>query len=281
PAFRQSIAMAAWNGWGTTIATACGFVAASNSVWLANAGQPSPSARRSAAWRLMSATPTSSTALDLIALACRSNTFAPTPMTANRVTTACYACLRPGLAVLLGCTSVGRMGNAVVYFEVGAADEAALKRFYAELFDWQIEPFGGNYSSIDTRAGSGINGGIGRSSDGTPWASFYVEVDDPQVVLDKAASLGGKTVVPVTEIPNVLSWAMLSDPDGLLIGLFKSSGALRLQPSVGSGAPIDWFEVLGSDGERTRAFYSNLFGWQAGGAGPYLMVDTGAGRGIQ
>jgi len=173
------------------------------------------------------------------------------------------------------------MGNAVVYFEVGAADEAALKRFYAELFDWQIEPFGGNYSSIDTRAGSGINGGIGRSSDGTPWASFYVEVDDPQVVLDKAASLGGKTVVPVTEIPNVLTWAMLSDPDGLLIGLFKSSGALRLQPSVGSGAPIDWFEVLGSDGERTRAFYSNLFGWQAGGAGPYLMVDTGAGRGIQ
>jgi predicted enzyme related to lactoylglutathione lyase len=85
------------------------------------------------------------------------------------------------------------MGSAVVYFEVGAADEAALKRFYAELFDWQIEPFGGNYSSINTRAGSGINGGIGRSSDGTPWASFYVEVDDPQAVLDKAASLGGKT----------------------------------------------------------------------------------------
>jgi hypothetical protein len=60
---------------------------------------------------------------------------------------------------------------------------------YAELFDWQIEPFGGNYSSINTRAGSGINGGIGRSSDGTPWASFYVEVDDPQAVLDKATSL--------------------------------------------------------------------------------------------
>jgi hypothetical protein len=30
---------------------------------------------------------------------------------------------------------------------------------------------------VDTRAGAGINGGIGRSSDGTPWATFYLEAE--------------------------------------------------------------------------------------------------------
>jgi predicted enzyme related to lactoylglutathione lyase len=172
------------------------------------------------------------------------------------------------------------MGNAVVYFEIGAANAEPLRRFYSDLFGWNLNTLDSGYTLIDTGAGAGLNGGIGRSNDGTPWATFYVETDDPLALLDKATSLGGKIVLPVTYIPNVGTWAMFNDPDGLLVGLYKPAGGLNTTPSSGKGTAVDWFEVLGSDPKRTWSFYSELFGWTSSGQGPYWLVDTGAGHGI-
>jgi predicted enzyme related to lactoylglutathione lyase len=175
------------------------------------------------------------------------------------------------------------MGNPVLRFEIGAADNAALKTFYAQLFGWTLQDLsGGGYTVVDTCAGQGILGGIGRSNDGTPWATFYVEVPDLQSVLDRAEAMGGKTVVPILDIPNWGSFAMFNDADGLLIGVMKSGSPMIGQPSPGQGVAVDYFEVLGSSGDRVRRFYSELFGWQIDGAGEagYWTFDTGAGRGI-
>jgi hypothetical protein len=49
---------------------------------------------------------------------------------------------------------------------------------------------------------------------------FYVEVDDVQAYLDKAASLGGKTIVPPVKIPTG-TFAWFSDLDGNTVGLLK------------------------------------------------------------
>ena len=53
--------------------------------------------------------------------------------------------------------------------------------------------------------------------------------------------------------------------------------------AAGEGAAVDWFEVLGSDAERTQRFYTELFGWTLNSDGfpGYRLVDTGAGHGIQ
>jgi uncharacterized protein len=175
------------------------------------------------------------------------------------------------------------MGNAVVHFELGAADEQQLVRFYGELFGWGMQPIPGGYTLIDTRAGSGINGGIGQSRTGDPWVAFYVEADDLQTVLDSAETLGARTIVPVSEVPGIVTWAMFADPDGLLIGLVKGDGGGQgdQHPSQGEGAAVDWFEVLGSDAGNTQRFYTELFGWKIGDSGSpgYGLVDTGAGRG--
>jgi predicted enzyme related to lactoylglutathione lyase len=176
------------------------------------------------------------------------------------------------------------MGNAVVHFEIGAAQDEPLVKFYGELFGWGLRTIPGvNYTLVDTQGGGGINGGIGRSRTGHPWSTFYVQVDDVQAALDKAASLGARTVLPVHELPGMATFAMFDDPDGLLVGLVKAEeprdGAPQ-GPAPGEGAPVDWFEVLGADGERSKAFYAELFGWKVGQGG-YGMVDTGAGQGIQ
>ena len=179
------------------------------------------------------------------------------------------------------------MGHAVVHFEIGGPDVEPLTSFYGQLFGWGLESIpGGGYVLIDTRGGSGINGGIGKSQTGEPWSSFYVEADDPQAVLDKAESLGATTVMPVTDFGGMVTIAMFNDPDGLLVGLVKSAGdpaeGEALAPSPGDGAPVDWFEVLGGDAQRTQSFYTALFGWTVKeGFEGYRMVDTGEGRGIQ
>lgn len=174
------------------------------------------------------------------------------------------------------------MGNAVVHFGVGAADDGPLVTFYGELFGWSLQGFpGGGYTAIDTRGGGGINGGIGKSLTGAPWSTFYVATDDLQATLDRASSLGGSTVLPATDLGGAAAIALFSDPDGLLVGLVQASG--ESVPSAGSGEPVTWFEVVGSDAARTQRFYADLFGWTVDSSGfpGYAVVDPLSGRGIQ
>ena len=180
------------------------------------------------------------------------------------------------------------MGNPVVHFEVGAPDDSLLVAFYGELFGWGLQGYaGGGYTMIDTRGGGGINGGIGKSQTGEPWSAFYVETDDLQATLDQASSLGGTTVMPVTDLGGAVTIAMFNDPDGLLIGLVQASAGPaqpdQAAPSAGSGEPVTWFEIFGSDAARTQQFYAGLFGWDVDSAGfpGYAVADTGSGRGIQ
>ena len=179
------------------------------------------------------------------------------------------------------------MGHAVVHFEIGGSDVEPLTSFYGQLFGWGLESIpGGGYVLIDTRGSGGINGGIGKSQTGEPWSAFYVEADDLQAVLDKAESLGATTAMPVTDFGGMVTIAMFNDPDGLLVGLVESAGdpaeGEASAPSPGDGAPVDWFEVLGGDAQRTQTFYAALFGWTVKeGFEGYRMVDTGEGRGIQ
>jgi predicted enzyme related to lactoylglutathione lyase len=170
---------------------------------------------------------------------------------------------------------------------MGAADDGPLVAFYGGVFGWGLQGFsGGGYTTIDTLGGTGINGGIGKSQTGEPWSAFYVETDDPQAMLDKANSLGGTTVMPVTDFGGAVTIAMFNDPDGLLIGLVRApaepSQGTESVPSAGSGEPVTWFEILGSDPERSQKFYADLFGWTIDSRFPgYATVNTGTKRGIQ
>lgn len=122
----------------------------------------------------------------------------------------------------------GAKAPSVVWFEVLGKDGAKLRTFYSRLFGWQIAESGSGMDyGLVTATNGGIGGGIGRSPDGGDgFVTFYVEVDDPAAYLAKAEKLGGKTVVPPTEIPGVnLTFACFTDPEGHLIGLSK--GAVR------------------------------------------------------
>jgi predicted enzyme related to lactoylglutathione lyase len=118
-----------------------------------------------------------------------------------------------------------QMSDPVVHFEVMGKDGAALQRFYQQAFDWKIDtnnPM--NYGMVaGPSEGVGIGGGVGQLPDETypNYATFYIAVDDTDAALKKVEELGGKTVMPTTELPMV-TIAMFTDVEGNLIGLTKN-----------------------------------------------------------
>lgn len=184
------------------------------------------------------------------------------------------------------------MAHPVVHFEVSGPDDRQLADFYASLFGWRMETVPGvDYTLIHT-GGAGINGGIEKVTDERPATTFYIETDDLQSALDKINLVGGKTITPITELPGVATYAIFEDVDGLAVGLVLGRAETALdqpqpvpdsEPADSAGAaPVDWFELLGSDARRSQQFYAEIFGWQITAADSgYGMVDTRTGRGIR
>jgi uncharacterized protein len=177
------------------------------------------------------------------------------------------------------------MGSPVVHFEIYGKDREKLAKFYGDLFGWKLQSAPElQYVTIDTASGAGINGGFATNEEG-PQIIFYVEVPDIQAALEKIEALGGKTVAPRMEIPNVVTFAQFSDPHGNVIGLTEAGGPEQPGVSKGNNPPIAWFEVLGSNTSELFDFYCKAFDWKVKkteGAGiEYGEVDTGSERGIQ
>ena len=115
------------------------------------------------------------------------------------------------------------MPNPIVHWELNADDAKKAQEFYGKLFDWHVDsnnPM--DYGMVDTHTEHGINGGIHHSADAPKGVTIYVEVEDLQAYLDKAVSLGGKVVMPVTVIPNMVTMAQFADPQGNVVGMVKS-----------------------------------------------------------
>ena len=122
--------------------------------------------------------------------------------------------------------SSGKAGPPIVHFEFHSSDSEPTQEFFIELGGWKVDSSNPmNYGLVDTGSGAGINGGITPAQEGPAGGAgiiVYAEVDDLQAYLDRAESLGGKTVMPVTEIPDMVTLAMFTDPEGNRFGLVKS-----------------------------------------------------------
>ena len=117
------------------------------------------------------------------------------------------------------------MGQPVAFFEVVSADHERVQKFYSELFGWQVaaDPEMGGYGLVDTGAGeSAIGGGIGPASQpGDAGVKIYMRVDDLDAYLDRAEKLGGRRLVPPTDLPGDFGrFAVFTDPDGNQVGLW-------------------------------------------------------------
>jgi predicted enzyme related to lactoylglutathione lyase len=110
--------------------------------------------------------------------------------------------------------------HPIVYFEIGCDNRARTERFFTDLFGWHTQA-NGPAATIDTASDHGIPGHIvSLGHDPRHYTMFYVEVENVETYLDKAAALGGKVLVPPVKIPaGTFGW--FADIDGNMIGLLK------------------------------------------------------------
>src|SRR3989442_284953 len=95
----------------------------------------------------------------------------------------------------------------------------ALWSFYRDRFGWEIHEGGTEQFLYGEVHGEGIGGGIGSTPDGGPHVNVYAHVDDLHKYLERAETLGGKTVMPPRDMQDI-SFAMLADPQGSVFGLY-------------------------------------------------------------
>jgi predicted enzyme related to lactoylglutathione lyase len=103
-------------------------------------------------------------------------------------------------------------GAPITYFEIAGPNGPELQKFYSSVFNWNID----EHASISAASTGGIKGGI-RSD--PPEKLFYLGVPDIVATLKQIQAAGGKTVIPRTVVPNVVTFAIFLDPAGNRIGL--------------------------------------------------------------
>lgn len=110
----------------------------------------------------------------------------------------------------------------VVLFEIRGRDTANLQKFYAELFNWQIDATNPPLVQFASGIGGPEPGPGGVLVPGDPGATIYVQVLDLRASLDKAKALGGNVVLEPFDVPGrELTIARIADPEGTQIGLVQ------------------------------------------------------------
>lgn len=113
--------------------------------------------------------------------------------------------------------------SPVVHVEILGVDAPRLQKFYGDLFGWSatLNPVGYGYVPVEPKAPVKLTGGIGANPQRQPLVIFYVKVADPTATLKRAEQLGGRVVMPATDVPGGITFARFADPEGNVVGLVR------------------------------------------------------------
>jgi predicted enzyme related to lactoylglutathione lyase len=187
------------------------------------------------------------------------------------------------LTLLLGISCAGRNTPAsggtnvpgtdhtgrFVWQELLTDEIPASQRFYGELFGWQFEEstrLGEPYVLV--RKGNRYVGGIVGAEREQPdqpiaqWLS-YLLVDDVRQIVERIEQAGGKALVSPTKVDSAGIAAVISDPQGAILGLLQPSKEVPDQPDLGPTGEFFWREYLTPESANALSFYTDTFGYQS------------------
>lgn len=180
-------------------------------------------------------------------------------------------------------SNVGRF----IWHENLTKDPKAAVAFYTEVVGWKTEPFGDDYTMwVGPR---GALGGTMKLPEqaakmGAPphWLGS-VQVADVDATAAQTKKLGGAVYMEPMDIPNVGRYAVIADPQGAALSIFKPSTEMTAHDDAKPGE-FCWNELYSSDQAGGLEFYSKLFGWKTieemdmGPMGKYVIFGLGERR---
>jgi uncharacterized protein len=155
------------------------------------------------------------------------------------------------------------------WVELNTVDALAANRFYGEMFGWRrsFMPLedGSFYTMLqldgkDVGAFHEIYDGA-VAAEAAPGWRLYIATDNVDKSVQTALALGGALLSPPVEVSDVGRVAVMQDPTGAIFALWQARNHIGAEVINQSGA-LSWQELLTTDFETAKHFYSNLFGWQ-------------------
>jgi predicted enzyme related to lactoylglutathione lyase len=119
-------------------------------------------------------------------------------------------------------TEIVNEPNTMCWGELETTDTESAKTFYTGLFGWGAKA-GGDYTEFQL-GGKSIGGMMKIPKEWGPVPPYwliYFAVTDCDATEKKVRELGGKAIVPSTDIENVGRFAVLSDPQGAVFAVVK------------------------------------------------------------
>ena len=116
------------------------------------------------------------------------------------------------------------MKHTFEHFEIPADDVERAKRFYSELFDWQISSAEGfeDYWLIETGDEHDLGGGLMKRQASGQGPVSYVQVESVADYATKVEKLGGKVIVPKSPVTGMGWFAHFQDTEGNVFALWEN-----------------------------------------------------------
>ncbi len=113
----------------------------------------------------------------------------------------------------------------ICHFEIPADDVERAKKFYGELFGWQIEKLPKEdywlFKPTGGMAEEGIGGGMMKRMMPQQQITVYFDVPSMDEYLEKVKKLGGQVVVPKSPVPEMGYYAICLDTENNSFGLWE------------------------------------------------------------
>jgi predicted enzyme related to lactoylglutathione lyase len=154
----------------------------------------------------------------------------------------------------------------VLWYELLTTDMKAAEKFYTAVVGWTVAPFDGSPQPYDLwmRGDGQPMGGVMAIPDGMhfpPHWAMYVGVPKLEDAVSQIERLGGKSLSPVIDVPNVGRMRTMLDPQGAAFSVYEPASPAQpeVPPAVGN---VSWHELMTTDAAAAMTFYSELFGWK-------------------
>ncbi|GAA1248364.1 VOC family protein [Janibacter melonis] len=112
----------------------------------------------------------------------------------------------------------------ITHIDIPVSDLARASDFYSGLFGWQIAEVPGYEGYPMWQAPNKISGGgLAPRGEGFTQPRSYVEVDSIEETLAKVRESGGAVVMEKSPISETSWWAVFTDPDGNVVGVYEGA----------------------------------------------------------
>jgi uncharacterized protein len=156
-----------------------------------------------------------------------------------------------------------------VWYELMTPDPKAAETFYRSAIGWGAQDSGmpGMSYTLLTAGGMPVAGLMETpqrilDSGASAFWTGYVYVDDVDATVAQAEKEGSAVHHPPDDIPGVGRFAVIADPQGAAIALFKTQMMTPADaPPAGTPGTGGWHELYAGDLDTAFPFYSKLFGW--------------------